>query len=62
MFYIYSLEYKTPDVARIVLNKLEVKGYQVVGSTGIGQTCVWTLHKPESTVIEIVNASSTNEP
>ncbi|XP_064621133.1 GTP cyclohydrolase 1 feedback regulatory protein-like [Lineus longissimus] len=39
-------EYRTPDVPRVVLNKLELHGYQVVCMSGIGQTCVWTLHKP----------------
>eukprot|EP00056_Hartaetosiga_gracilis_P020085 m.17526 g.17526 ORF g.17526 m.17526 type:complete len:88 (+) comp8152_c0_seq1:139-402(+) len=31
---------------RQVLNKLEEKGYQVVASAGMGQTCSWTLYKP----------------
>ena len=30
---------------RMVLNKLEEIGYKVVGTAGIGQTAIWTLHK-----------------
>lgn len=40
------LEYRTPDPPRIVLNKLEVKGYSMTGMTGVGQTCIWTMYKP----------------
>lgn len=29
---------------RIILDMLEVKGYKVVSSCGVGQTCVWTLY------------------
>ncbi|XP_076801416.1 GTP cyclohydrolase 1 feedback regulatory protein-like [Clavelina lepadiformis] len=32
---------------RVVLNKLEDAGYKVVGTAGIGQTAIWTLHKPK---------------
>ncbi|XP_077999731.1 GTP cyclohydrolase 1 feedback regulatory protein-like isoform X2 [Glandiceps talaboti] len=39
-------EYQTPDNVRIVLNKLEQKGYKVVSVSGIGQTCIWTMNKP----------------
>ncbi|KAK6182707.1 hypothetical protein SNE40_010330 [Patella caerulea] len=42
------LEYKTYDPVRIVLNKLEKRGFRVIAMTGLGQTCIWTLHKPES--------------
>ena len=42
-----SKEWQTPDVPRVVLNKLEDMGYKVLGITGVGQTCVWTLHKPK---------------
>lgn len=38
-------EYRTTDVPRLVLNKLEERGYNVVGVTGLGQTMVWTLFK-----------------
>jgi hypothetical protein len=40
-------EWRCPDVPRVVLNKLEDMGYRVIGITGVGQTCVWTLHKPK---------------
>jgi hypothetical protein len=42
---LYSSEYRTDDCARIVLDKLEQLGYRVISMTGIGQTCVWLLHK-----------------
>jgi len=41
----FSSEYRTDDCARIVLDKLEKLGYRVISMTGIGQTCVWLLHK-----------------
>jgi len=31
---------------RLILNKLEGRGYRLVGMSGIGQTCIWTMHKP----------------
>ncbi len=40
-----SSEYRTEDCARIVLDKLEKIGYRVLSMTGIGQTCIWLLHK-----------------
>ena len=40
-----SSEYRTEDCARIVLDKLEKIGFRVISMTGIGQTCVWLLHK-----------------
>ena len=33
---------------RAVLDKLEKEGYKVVASCGVGQTCVWTMHKEDS--------------
>ncbi|KAL5009169.1 hypothetical protein ScPMuIL_014750 [Solemya velum] len=42
------LEYRTADAPRVVMNKLEQKGYSVVAMTGVGQTCIWTLHKPDT--------------
>uniref|UniRef100_H2Y3D9 GTP cyclohydrolase 1 feedback regulatory protein n=1 Tax=Ciona intestinalis TaxID=7719 RepID=H2Y3D9_CIOIN len=39
-------EWSVEDPPRIVLDKLEVLGYKLVGTTGIGQTAIWTLHKP----------------
>ncbi|XP_039248968.2 GTP cyclohydrolase 1 feedback regulatory protein-like [Styela clava] len=41
-------EYTVSDPPRIVLNKLEKLGYSVINTSGIGQTIVWTLHKPIS--------------
>ncbi|CAF0953759.1 unnamed protein product [Rotaria magnacalcarata] len=38
-------EYRTDDCARIVLDKLEKIGYRVISMAGIGQTCIWLLHK-----------------
>jgi hypothetical protein len=46
----FSLEYRTQDAPRIILNKLEKRGYKVVSTTGIGQTIVWTLHKPDTSI------------
>ncbi|XP_056666261.1 GTP cyclohydrolase 1 feedback regulatory protein [Monodelphis domestica] len=38
-------EYCVNDPPRVVLNKLEARGYRVVSMTGVGQTLVWCLHK-----------------
>ncbi|XP_071492849.1 GTP cyclohydrolase 1 feedback regulatory protein-like [Diadema antillarum] len=38
-------EYRSPDVPRVILNRLEKVGYRVVTQTGVGQTTIWTLHK-----------------
>ncbi|XP_005109656.1 GTP cyclohydrolase 1 feedback regulatory protein [Aplysia californica] len=38
-------QYKTEDPPRIVLDKLEARGYRLVTMTGVGQTCIWTLHQ-----------------
>jgi hypothetical protein len=43
--FLFSSEYRTEDCARIVLDKLEQIGYRVISMTGIGQTCIWLLHK-----------------
>lgn len=44
--YRFSAEWMVDDPPRVVLNTLESLGYKVVGMTGIGQTCAWTLFKP----------------
>ncbi|XP_070576967.1 GTP cyclohydrolase 1 feedback regulatory protein-like isoform X2 [Ptychodera flava] len=41
-------EYTSQECPRKVLNLLERKGYKVVAMTGLGQTIVWTLHKPDA--------------
>ena len=49
-FYIYlffSKEYISSDPPRVVLNKMDWIGYKVIASTGVGQTIVWTLYKPD---------------
>ncbi|XP_041354682.1 GTP cyclohydrolase 1 feedback regulatory protein-like [Gigantopelta aegis] len=38
-------EYKVADPPRVVMNKLEKIGYKVVAMTGVGQTCIWTMHR-----------------
>lgn len=41
-------EWRTPEVPRVVLDRLEARGYIVTTMAGIGQTCIWTLHKPDT--------------
>ncbi|KAA0711603.1 GTP cyclohydrolase 1 feedback regulatory protein [Triplophysa tibetana] len=38
-------EYHVDEPPRVVLDKLEKRGYRVVSMTGVGQTLVWCLHK-----------------
>ncbi|KAH3859469.1 GTP cyclohydrolase 1 feedback regulatory protein-like [Dreissena polymorpha] len=45
-------EYRTNDVVRSVLNKLELKGYKLVSSTGVGQTIVFSMYKPDSSICD----------
>lgn len=40
-------EFRTPDAPRVTLNRLATRGYRVVAMSGIGQTCIWTLFKPD---------------
>lgn len=42
----FSPVYVTDQPARVILDKLEKKGFTVVGVSGAGQTCVWTMHRP----------------
>uniref|UniRef100_T1J688 GTP cyclohydrolase 1 feedback regulatory protein n=1 Tax=Strigamia maritima TaxID=126957 RepID=T1J688_STRMM len=37
--------YETKLTPNQVLNKLQQRGFHVVASSGLGQTCVWTLYK-----------------
>ncbi|XP_076048710.1 GTP cyclohydrolase 1 feedback regulatory protein-like isoform X1 [Oratosquilla oratoria] len=37
--------YRTPLLPREVLNRLEKKGWKVIAVTGVGETCIWTLHR-----------------
>ncbi|BFZ07542.1 hypothetical protein BsWGS_10581 [Bradybaena similaris] len=39
-------QYRTDDPPRVVLEKLELRGFKVLAMAGVGQTCIWTLHKP----------------
>jgi hypothetical protein len=45
LFICFSSEYRTEDCIRIVLDKLEARGYRVISMTGIGQTCIWLSYK-----------------
>jgi len=38
-------QYKTEHPPRIVLDKLEAQGFRLISMTGVGQTCIWTMHK-----------------
>ncbi|XP_064602304.1 GTP cyclohydrolase 1 feedback regulatory protein-like [Liolophura sinensis] len=49
------LEWVTQHCPRVVLDKLEKKGYRVVCMTGINQTCVWTLFKPDDSQKNDIN-------
>ena len=40
-----SAQYKTDLPPRQVLDRLETKGFKLVAMTGVGQTCIWTMHK-----------------
>lgn len=39
-------EYRSPDRPRIILDKLDARGYKLVGATGVGQTMIWTMYRP----------------
>ena len=52
----FSKEYISSDPPRVVLNKIEQLGYKVIASTGVGQTIIWTLHKPDEETSDKVKA------
>lgn len=39
-----SSEYRVDDPPRVILNKLEKLGYQMIAMGGVGQTAIWTLY------------------
>ncbi|XP_068729572.1 GTP cyclohydrolase 1 feedback regulatory protein-like [Montipora capricornis] len=45
-------EYISSDPPRVVLNKMDLIGYKVIASTGVGQTITWTLYKADETTAE----------
>ena len=45
--FFYSQEFISQDPVRIILNKLEKRGYKLRAMTGLGQTCIWTLQKED---------------
>ena len=47
-YFSYSKEWQCPDPPRLVLDRLEDLGYKVIAVTGVGQTCIWTLHKEKN--------------
>ena len=51
-------EYRTDDPPRVVLDKLWKMGYKVVGMTGIGQTCAWTLFREDGKESEELQTTS----
>ncbi|XP_038044235.1 GTP cyclohydrolase 1 feedback regulatory protein-like isoform X2 [Patiria miniata] len=38
-------EWRSELLPRVVLDRLEGRGYRVIAATGMGQTMVWTLHR-----------------
>ncbi|XP_042203442.1 GTP cyclohydrolase 1 feedback regulatory protein-like [Homarus americanus] len=42
-----SIKYSTQWAPRCVLNFLEKKGWQVITSAGVGQSCIWTLYSKD---------------
>ncbi|KAL8169401.1 UNVERIFIED_CONTAM: hypothetical protein K2H54_048523 [Gekko kuhli] len=55
-------EYYVHDAPRIVLDKLEKRGYRVISMTGVGQTLVWCLHKESTENANILPNIAVNRP
>ncbi|XP_059176908.1 uncharacterized protein LOC131956470 isoform X2 [Physella acuta] len=53
-------QYRTEAAPRVVLEKLEKRGYKLVAMTGVGQTCIWTLHKEISDSEKALSSSSSD--
>ncbi|KAH9499623.1 hypothetical protein Btru_074295 [Bulinus truncatus] len=53
-------QYRTNDAPRVVLEKLEQRGYNLVAMAGVGQTCIWTLHKEPSKKEKNISSSSSD--
>ncbi|RUS84964.1 hypothetical protein EGW08_007275 [Elysia chlorotica] len=51
-------QYKTDLPPRQVMDRLETKGFKLVAMTGVGQTCIWTMHKEASACSEDFDSSS----
>ncbi|XP_033625976.1 GTP cyclohydrolase 1 feedback regulatory protein-like isoform X1 [Asterias rubens] len=54
-------EYCTEEIPRLVLNKLERRGYRVVSQSGAGQTMIWTLRKPDTSDSNAMNGPGSLE-
>ena len=51
-------EYRSSEPPRKILDKLELRGYHVIGMTGIGQTCIWTCYKQNDDANQVENNGS----
>lgn len=50
---VFSMEWRTEECARIVLDRLEKRGFHTITMTGVGQTCIWTCHRPDDLTNDI---------
>ncbi|XP_055879337.1 GTP cyclohydrolase 1 feedback regulatory protein-like isoform X2 [Biomphalaria glabrata] len=53
-------QWRTNDAPRVVLEKLELRGYKLAAMAGVGQTCIWTLHKEPSLKEKALSSSSSD--
>lgn len=51
-------EWISPLPPRVVLDRLALLGYRVVGMSGVGQTCCWTLYKEDGPARSLENGHS----